>query len=76
MGLIDRESCEKLAGANSSHWTQSVKFPFAGLPRSEVAGSALRTYPNLKHEILNEPIRATIYQDILDWIEAREAERG
>ena len=49
---------------------------YAGLPQARVAGSGLRTYPNLKHEILNEPTRASIYQDILDWVEAREAERS
>jgi alpha-beta hydrolase superfamily lysophospholipase len=44
------------------------------LPHSEVAGSEIRTYPNLRHEILNEPERKNVYADILDWVEKREAE--
>jgi acylglycerol lipase len=46
---------------------------YAGLPHADVTGSKLKTYPGLKHEILNEPSRAVVYQDVLDWIEAREA---
>jgi alpha-beta hydrolase superfamily lysophospholipase len=45
---------------------------YAGLPRGEVAGSVIRTYPDLKHEIFNEPEREAIYQDVIDWVEARE----
>lgn len=41
----------------------------AGLP---VSGSQLRLYPELRHEILNEPERESIWADILDWIESRE----
>jgi len=33
-----------------------------------VAGSDLRIYPNLRHEIFNEPERERVYQDILDWL--------
>lgn len=42
---------------------------FEGLPRESVAGSELRTYPGLKHEIFNEPEREQIYQDLLDWLD-------
>jgi alpha-beta hydrolase superfamily lysophospholipase len=48
---------------------------FEGLPRERVAGSRLRTYPGLKHEILNEPERVQIYQDLLDWIDEPVANR-
>ena len=34
-----------------------------------IAGSALRIYPELRHEIFNEPERERVYQDILDWLE-------
>jgi alpha-beta hydrolase superfamily lysophospholipase len=34
-----------------------------------VAGSDLRLYPRLRHEIFNEPEREGVYQDILDWLE-------
>jgi alpha-beta hydrolase superfamily lysophospholipase len=36
-------------------------------------GSALRTYPKLRHEIFNEPEREAIWQDVLDWLEERPA---
>ncbi len=49
---------------------------YAGLPHSEVAGSEIRTYPKLKHEIFNEPERETIFEDLLGWIQRREAERA
>ena len=32
------------------------------------AGSELRIYPNLRHEIFNEPERARVYDDVHDWI--------
>jgi alpha-beta hydrolase superfamily lysophospholipase len=41
----------------------------AGLRSS---GSQLRIYPELRHEILNEPEREQVLNDILDWIESRE----
>lgn len=32
-------------------------------------GSALRTYPELRHEIFNEPERETIWSDLWSWLE-------
>jgi len=34
-----------------------------------IAGSDLRIYPKLRHEIFNEPERERVYLDILDWLE-------
>jgi alpha-beta hydrolase superfamily lysophospholipase len=34
-----------------------------------VAGSDLRIYPELRHEIFNEPERERVYLDILEWLE-------
>lgn len=34
-----------------------------------VPGSALRCYPGLRHEILNEPERASIYADVHEWLQ-------
>jgi alpha-beta hydrolase superfamily lysophospholipase len=34
-----------------------------------VAGSDLRIYPKLRHEIFNEPEHERVYLDILDWLE-------
>ena len=49
---------------------------FAGLPRAEVLGSELQIYPRLRHEIFNEPEQESVFQDMLCWIEAREAAVG
>ena len=35
------------------------------------AGRALRIYPELRHEIFNEPERETVWQDVLTWLEER-----
>ncbi len=32
-------------------------------------GSALRTYPGLRHEIFNEPEAETVYADVLAWLD-------
>jgi alpha-beta hydrolase superfamily lysophospholipase len=32
-------------------------------------GSALRTYPALRHEIFNEPEREAVWQDVASWLE-------
>jgi alpha-beta hydrolase superfamily lysophospholipase len=36
-------------------------------------GSALRIYPELRHEIFNEPERAAVWQDVWTWLEERSA---
>jgi len=41
-----------------------------GLPHDRVAGSAIRTYAALRHEIFNEPEREAVYGDLLAWLEA------
>ena len=33
-----------------------------------VSGSALRTYPHLRHEIFNEPEREQVFQDLHEWL--------
>ena len=42
----------------------------AGVPVAEPTEkqSALRIYPDLRHEIFNEPEREGVFQDILDWL--------
>jgi len=37
------------------------------------SGSALRSYPGLRHEIFNEPEHLQVFQDLLDWLEVRSA---
>ena len=37
------------------------------------AGHRLRLYPRLRHEILNEPEQEQVFEDVLAWIEEREA---
>lgn len=36
-------------------------------------GHRLRMYPKLRHEILNEPEQEQVFEDVLAWIEEREA---
>jgi len=36
------------------------------------AGSALRIYPKLRHEIFNEPEQEDVFQDTLEWLRARQ----
>lgn len=43
----------------------------AKLPHHEVAGSRLHTYPNLRHEIFNEPEREKVWLDLVAWLEER-----
>lgn len=45
----------------------------AGLPASIAAASRLEIYPELRHEIFNEPDRVAVWQDILDWLEVESA---
>jgi alpha-beta hydrolase superfamily lysophospholipase len=37
------------------------------------AGHRLRVYPKLRHEILNEPEQEQIFEDVLAWVQEREA---
>jgi alpha-beta hydrolase superfamily lysophospholipase len=37
--------------------------------RLRAPGSALRTYPGLRHEILNEPEREQVFEDVRAWVE-------
>ena len=41
---------------------------YAGMPQAEQMGSAIRTYPDMLHEIFNEPDREKIFADLLDWL--------
>jgi alpha-beta hydrolase superfamily lysophospholipase len=34
----------------------------------------LRVYPELRHEIFNEPEREKVFADVLKWVRGREAE--
>lgn len=37
-----------------------------------VPGTRLHVYPRLRHEIFNEPERATVFRHLLDWIDERQ----
>jgi alpha-beta hydrolase superfamily lysophospholipase len=39
--------------------------------RAGSADKTLKVYPSLRHELLREAGRETIFQDILDWVRAR-----
>jgi alpha-beta hydrolase superfamily lysophospholipase len=36
------------------------------------AGCALRLYPELRHEIFNEPEHEVVFSDLLDWVRKRD----
>ena len=42
----------------------------AGLSPEIAAESALKIYPELRHEIFQEPERHAVWQDVLDWLDA------
>jgi len=46
----------------------SRKF-YAGLAPPVAESSALRVYPELRHEIFQEPEREAIWQEMLDWLD-------
>lgn len=50
----------------------------AGLRADVAARSRLEIYPELRHEIFQEPERERVWSDVLDWLEvpARSAARG
>lgn len=41
----------------------------AGLAPQIASESALKIYPELRHEIFNEPEREAVWQDMLDWLD-------
>jgi alpha-beta hydrolase superfamily lysophospholipase len=45
--------------------------PQSTAPLGELAGVERKLYPELRHEILNEPEGPEVVADIVDWIEAR-----
>ncbi len=49
---------------------------FASLPAGASPPSALKIYPGLRHEIFNEPEKEQVYDDLLAWLRAREADRS
>lgn len=44
--------------------------------RARGPGSELRLYPKLLHEIFNEPEREDVFDDVLEWLDAREVAGG
>ena len=50
---------------------KGVRRAYAAFRRAGVRDAELKLYPGLRHEILNEADRETVYRDILDWLESR-----
>ena len=46
----------------------------AGLREDVSKQSALQIYPELRHEIFQEPEREQVWADILDWLDRGSAE--
>ena len=56
---------------------KGVRRAYESFRRAGVRDAALKLYPGLRHEILNEKEREQVYADLLAWIEAhRETEGG
>ena len=43
---------------------------YAGLAKKIATNSVLQIYPELRHEIFQEPEREQVWQDMLQWIES------
>lgn len=50
---------------------KGVRRAYESFRRAGVRDAEIKLYPGLRHEILNEAERQTVYQDILDWLERR-----
>ena len=48
---------------------------FARIEHERAPGGELRTYPGLRHEVLNEPEREQVYRDVLAWLAVEPALR-
>ena len=48
---------------------------FAGLSVEIASRSEIRTYPQLRHEIFNEPEQEQVFQDLFNWLEETEADQ-
>lgn len=54
---------------------KGVRRAFRSFQRAGVRQVSLRLYPDLRHELLQEDCRETIYQDIARWLEERLSEK-
>ncbi len=50
---------------------EGVRQVFKEIQKNKVIDISLKLYPGLRHEILNEPEKEKVFQDILHWIESR-----
>jgi len=50
---------------------KGVKRAYESFRKAGVRDVSLKLYPELRHEILNETCRETVYADILQWLESR-----
>ena len=50
---------------------KGVKRAFESFRKAGVRDVAIRLYPELRHEILNETCRETVYEDIYQWLAAK-----
>ena len=50
---------------------KGVKRAYESFRKAGVRSVFLKLYPELRHEILNEDCRETVYGDILQWLESR-----
>ena len=50
---------------------KGVERAAAAFRKAGLTDVTVKLYHDLRHEILNEKTRRFVYQDILDWLEAR-----
>ena len=50
---------------------KGVKRAFESFRKAGVRDVSLKLYPELRHEILNETCRETVYEDIYQWLAAK-----
>ena len=50
---------------------KGVKRAYESFRKAGVRDVSIKLYPELRHEILNETCRETVYADILQWLESR-----
>ena len=50
---------------------KGVKRAYESFRKAGVRNVSLKLYPELRHEILNEDCRETVYADILQWLNSR-----
>ena len=55
--------------------SNGVQKAFRSFRKAGVRDVSIRLYPDLRHEILNEDCRQTVYQDLFQWMSAHSSQQ-